>query len=280
LLGVAELLWWNAASRLNAESPRNYAVLEAPAGAEADAIAVLETAIAADHRSGRYPRVEVLGLGGAWQNLAMVRGWEAINGYNPIRIGSYDRLVAPGEENWDVSHRRFPSSFSNYGGSLARALGLTYLVLGQPLNRIPALSTPPAAEFMFAGPPVWIYRLAGAMPRALFGSDDAKTSSGQLAVSSSSEKPSIVKLESLRSGRVVLDTTSAVDGPLLLHDNYYPGWVAEVDGQPAPVRRTHQLFREVDVPAGHHRVVFRFAPLSLSNLEATLYSKVDTIDAP
>ena len=185
-------------------------MLEAPSGAEAEAIAVLETAIAADHRSGKYPRVEVLGLGGAWQNLAMVRGWEAINGYNPLRIGLYDRLVAPGEENWDVSHRQFPSSFSNYGGPLARALGLTYLVLGQPLDRIPALSTPPAAELMFAGPPVWIYRLAGAMPRALFGSDDAKTSPGQLDVSSSSEKPSIVKLESLttRSRRTGHDIRS------------------------------------------------------------------------
>ena len=278
LLAVAELLWWNAASRLNAESRRNYAVLEEPSGAEGEAIAALETAIAADRRGGKYPRVEVLGLGGAWQNLAMVRGWEAINGYNPLRIGWYDRLVAPGEENWDVSHRQFPSSFSNYSGPLARALGLTYLVLGQPLDRIPALSTPPAAELMFAGPPVWIYRLAGAMPRALFGSGD--TSPGQLDVSSSSEKASIVKLESLRPGRVVLDTTSEVDGPLLLHDSYYPGWVAEVDGQPAPVRRTHLLFREVDVPAGHHRVIFRFAPFSLSNLEATLTSKVDTIDAP
>src|SRR3569832_1117048 len=35
LVGVAELLWWNAASRLNAESHSNYAVLDTPTGAEA-----------------------------------------------------------------------------------------------------------------------------------------------------------------------------------------------------------------------------------------------------
>jgi hypothetical protein len=275
LLAVAELLWWNAASRLNAESRRNYAVLEAPTGADADAIAVLETAIVVDHRSGRYPRLEVLGLGGAWQNLAMVRGWEAINGYNPLRIGSYDRLVAPGEENWDISHRRFPSSFANYDGPLARSLGLTYLVLGQPLDRIPALSTQPAAELMFAGPPVWIYRLAGAMPRALLNPDDAATLPRQAAVSCS-EKSSTVKIESLRPGRVELVTTSACDGLLTLHDSYYPGWIAEIDGQPAPIRRTHQLFREVAVPAGRHRVVFRFAPFSLSNLESVLKARFES----
>jgi hypothetical protein len=108
LAAVAELLWWNTASRLNAEPWDSYAVLEAPTGAEAAAIALLENAIAADHRRGANPRVEVLGLGGPWQNLAMVRGWEATNGYNPLRIGLYDHLVSPGEQNWDVSQRQFP----------------------------------------------------------------------------------------------------------------------------------------------------------------------------
>jgi hypothetical protein len=110
LVAIAELLWWNAASRLNAQSRSFYAVLEAPTGAEANAIALLETSIAADHRRGDRPRVEVLGLGGPWQNLAMVRGWEATNGYNPLRIGLYDRLVSPGEENWKVSQRRVATS--------------------------------------------------------------------------------------------------------------------------------------------------------------------------
>jgi len=125
LVAMAELLWWNAASRLNAESRAVYAVLEAPTGAEAAAIGLLETTIAADHRRGDHPRVEVVGLGGAWQNLAMVRGWEATNGYNPLRIGFYDRLVAPGEENWNAAQRRFPPSFGSYDSALARALGLT-----------------------------------------------------------------------------------------------------------------------------------------------------------
>src|SRR5260221_14267926 len=73
----------------------------------------------------------------------MVRGWEATNGYNPLRIGLYDHLVSPGEQNWDVSQRQFPLSFNNYDCSLAKALGLTYLVLGSPLERLPGLSTLP-----------------------------------------------------------------------------------------------------------------------------------------
>ena len=293
LLGVAELLWWNTASRLNAESRSNYAVLEAPAGAEADAIAVLENAIAADHRLGDYPRVEVVGLGGPWQNLAMVRGWEATNGYNPLRIGLYDRLVSPGEENWSAFHRRFPASFDNYNAPLAQALGLTYLVMGQPLNELPGLAAPPAAELLVQGPHIWIYRLAGAMPRALLyrwpeaaaagavQSGDASPDLSSIGLDTqtaydrsislpSSEAPGVVKIESSRPGSVDLVTTSTADGLLVLHDLYYPGWLAEIDGKPAKIMRFALLFRAVIVPAGNHRVTFRFAPFALSNLGAAL----------
>jgi hypothetical protein len=291
---VAELLWWNTASRLNAEPWAYYAVLEAPTGADAAAISLLDDAIAADHRRGEYPRVEVLGLGGAWQNLAMVRGWEAINGYNPLRIGLYDHLVSPGEENWDVSQRRFPPSFANYDSPLAKALGLSYLVLGQPLERLPALAAPPASELLLAGPPVWIYRIPGAMPRVEMlephGSETALRD-GRLAgypsaapmpvdpgsgthqpigSLASQRNPGIAKIESWSPGRVEVRTLSPVAGLLVLHDIYYPGWVAEIDGKPAPIIREDTLFRAVQVPAGTHRIAFGYAPLSLANLRAAL----------
>jgi hypothetical protein len=285
LLGVTELLWWNAASRLNAENRSIYQVLEAPTGAEADAIAALDNAIAVDHQHGIRPRVEVVGLGGPWQNLAMVRGWEAINGYNPLRIGWYDRLVSPGEENWNVSQRQFPPSFDNYDSTLARALGLTYLVTGQPLDQLPGLRTPPAAELLHSGPRVWIYRLAGAMPRAVIyrwteqdaaramqnrsgdpSSIDASAAYDQLISLPPLDDAAAVTIESSAPDRVELVTTSTTGGLLVLHDLYYPGWIAEVDGRPAAMLRAALLFRAVVVPGGRHRVSFRFHPFALSNL--------------
>jgi hypothetical protein len=247
LIATAELLWWNVAFRLNAESRTLYAVLEQPTGAEAAAILLLETALAEDHARGDHPRVEVVGLGGPWQNLAMVRGWEAINGYNPLRIGFYDRLVAPGEENWNIAQRRFPPSFDSYDCALARALGLTYLVLGQPLEHMAGMATPPEADLLLAGPPVWIYRLKGAMPRVSLSSGDAR-----IVLS--------------RSDRVEIVANAARGGLLTLHDIYYPGWIAEIDGKPAPILRTDILFRGVELSAGRHQVIFRFAPLSPGNL--------------
>ena len=279
LIALTELLWWNAASRLNAQNRSLYAVLEAPTGPEAAAIALLETTIAADHRRGDHPRVEVLGLGGPWQNLAMVRGWEATNGYNPLRIGLYDRLVAPGEQSWAASQRQFPPSFDGYDSPLAKALGLTYLVLGEPLERMRGLATQPAADLLLGGPPVWIYRFAGAMPRArLFGRIQQLDGDAMRPepTSQSNRRRQADRLRgghswrgvdrSSRFGRIEVVVTSTSGGVLVLHDTYYPGWLAEVDGRPASFLRACVLFRGIEVPAGTRRVTFRFAPFSFTNL--------------
>jgi hypothetical protein len=250
-IAVAELLGWNAAFRLNAEPRAFYAVLEAPAGADTEAIAVLEAALRADHAGGERPRVEVAAMGGPWQNLAMVRGWEAINGYNPLRIGVYDRLVAPGESNWLAALREFPASFDGYDGALARALGLTYVVLGVPIEEMPGLARPPEADVLMAGPRAWIYRLRHKLPRIAFPGGTARISAW-------------------RGDRIEIETESETGGVLALHVSHYPGWVAEIDGMAAPIRRAETLFQAVEAPAGRHRVVFRFAPFSPQNLAQAL----------
>ena len=63
-----------------------------------------------------------------------------------------------------------------------------------------------------------------------------------------------------------MEVDSEQPGILILHEAFYPGWFAEVDGQPARLLRANVLFRGVEVSEGRHLVVFRFAPFSLSNL--------------
>jgi hypothetical protein len=298
LIAAAELLWWNAASRLNAENHSLYAVLETPTGAEANAIAILEKAIDDDHKKGNYPRVEIVGLGGPWQNLAMVRGWEASNGYNPLRIGIYDRLVAPGEENWNAAQRRFPPSFEGYDSALARALGLTYLILGQPIDRMPNLATVPDVDLLYAESPIWIYRLRGPMPRVRLvarvevANADALNAEGGLPLQPSMERvlvddarapphsyvgsvPNVigeVNFVARRATHLEMVTTSEIDTLLVVHDTFYPGWVAEIDGASVPILRADLLFRGVEVPAGTHHVTMRFAPFAVSNLRTAIGS--------
>src|SRR5262249_38270575 len=70
------------------------------------------------------------------------------------------------------------------------------------------------------------------------------------------------RLADYSANRVDVVTRNPSPALLVLTDQDYPGWQAEVDGQPSPIQRADFLFRAVAVPAGEHRVVFRFVPRS------------------
>ena len=48
----------------------------------------------------------------------------------------------------------------------------------------------------------------------------------------------------------------------MLTDSWFPGWKATVDGHDVPIERVDYLIRGVPVPAGAHRVEFRYQPAS------------------
>jgi hypothetical protein len=50
------------------------------------------------------------------------------------------------------------------------------------------------------------------------------------------------------------------NGYLFVSDAFYPGWQAEIDGQPTLIYRANLAFRAVYVPAGEHTIIFRFQP--------------------
>jgi len=62
---------------------------------------------------------------------------------------------------------------------------------------------------------------------------------------------------------VRLEVDAPARGFLVLADQYFPGWFATVNGQPAPIARANYAFRLVEVPAGRSVVEFRYAPRSL-----------------
>ena len=294
-----ELIWRNAANSMNAEPASEYTVYSGMTPSEQAGLAVLKQELAAQTAAGQHPRVEILGLTGAWQNASMTLGIENTLGYNPLRIADYERLVGPGENAVDPNLRHFPDSFRGYKCRLARMLGIDYLVLDRPVAKLPRHVPRPAATLLYGGPGFYVYKLSPVVARAYIADrvkpidneqtiadhtipdfdvahealvDDHKmaglsqnllsrTADGDDAVA-----PSVAAITAYADNRIALATDSGRGGLLVLHDLYYPGWEATVDGVSTTVVRANVLFRGVEVPAGKHAVVFTFRPLSATNL--------------
>lgn len=63
-----------------------------------------------------------------------------------------------------------------------------------------------------------------------------------------------------KRNQLLIETENETDALLVLSDNHYPGWLADVDGRPTKILRANYTMRAVEVPAGRHVVSFRFMP--------------------
>jgi uncharacterized membrane protein YfhO len=98
--------------------------------------------------------------------------------------------------------------------------------------------------------------------------DDTPPSASYIGAMSGSS----ARIAAWSPARIEIDVNSLLGGVLALHETWYPGWIAEIDGRRVPIMRADVLFRGVEVPAGRHRVVFRYVPFSLDNLSNALRS--------
>lgn len=297
LATMGELIWRDACSSLNSEPVSNYSVFANMNPTEKEALATLRADIAARNERGEFPRVEILGLSGPWQNAAIVLGLEDTLGYNPLRISAYERAVGPGENAGDPNLRQFPGMFRGYRSKLASLLGLEYLILDRPLAKLPRHFPRPLATPLFMGEHIYVYRLSQPAPRAYLATqilpvdseaaiddhtlpvfdrshqaliEQADMANVSAEVTRGDANPAIdphVHVVAHHTDNVVIEVDCDRPGVLVLHDLYYPGWRAAVDGADKPVLRANILFRGVEVAAGHHVVEFTFEPLSPANLK-------------
>ncbi|ACB95445.1 hypothetical protein Bind_1817 [Beijerinckia indica subsp. indica ATCC 9039] len=296
----AEILWRNAASALNAEPIDRYAVYATMPSSNAAGISSLRHELSTKRAQGEQPRVEILGLSGPWQNASMMLKLEDTLGYNPLRINEYERAVGPGENASDINLRHYPGTFRGYTCRLASLLGLEYLVLDRPLEKLPRhVPRPRDATLIHGGDNMYIYKLGSAAPRAYFATrvkpvdgndaiDDAvwpgfdranevlidKNSmddlDGEVLNRDAASLPAQahVAITNYEENRVTLSVDTDKAGVLVLHDLFYAGWEVRVDGERQPLLHANILFRGVEVPEGHHEVEFVFRPFSFANLTA------------
>jgi hypothetical protein len=84
----------------------------------------------------------------------------------------------------------------------------------------------------------------------------------EIAAVPPTETPPTAQILSYEPGTVEIAATTESPGFLVLTDQYYPGWTADVDGRPTPIYRADYMVRAVPLSAGSHRVRFRFVPWS------------------
>jgi hypothetical protein len=93
---------------------------------------------------------------------------------------------------------------------------------------------------------------------ALF--DTAAAVAGQTISALPPPLPARVTVSRYEPGRIdlALDTPSPGGSAMVISENYYPGWTATANGQPAKVGRADLTLIGVELPAGTRTVELRF----------------------
>jgi hypothetical protein len=155
-----------------------------------------------------------------------------------------------------------------------RLLNVRYIIVPQPIPNPPPFLRPvfqgsaSVYENLFALPRATVVGAYGVVQPAKAILDSVKSGTHDAASFTWLESDPQVKLgpvdgasatiASYKLNQVVVDVNTRGPALLRLADLYYPDWIAIVEGREVPVLKADYLLRAVAVPAGHHRVEFRF----------------------
>jgi len=68
------------------------------------------------------------------------------------------------------------------------------------------------------------------------------------------------RIVELERNRLVAEVEAPADGVVVVHEAFFPGWTASVDGEPATLWPVNVAFRGLRVARGRHRVVMEYEP--------------------
>jgi hypothetical protein len=206
-------------------------------------------------------------VGHEWAQTA-----DGANGYDYVSVLEFGEVMRPAQ----ITVRSLlPAAY----GQAVRLRGVTLIDKRSSTSR--NVSVHPSYRLVHSGD-VKVYENLDLLPRAFVASEarlaaDEEDALSQLAapdfdptrqviLSQGSEEsvesgPATVELLRYDPECVELSVTLGSPGHLVLSDAYYPGWRAEIDGQPATIQQADLYFRAVALDAGVHRVVFYYRPL-------------------
>ena len=165
-------------------------------------------------------------------------------GFDPFLPLQYRQAV----ERW-VKFRTNRTFYMDIGnGPMLQAFGVGYVITHEGAGKEPFLAKSRDFALVGKGDSFYrVYRYVHAKPTYRWENDDAGTAQ---AVSWTPERRD-------------LSVQSDTGGRFVLLEQFYPGWMATVDGNAVRTERWSGTFQSIMVPAGRHRVVFSFRPRSL-----------------
>lgn len=275
-----DLALTNAPNESTALPRALYAMLEAEQ--QHDTLSFIKERLKDPQNPDRRDRVELVALGFDWPNAAMVQRIETTLGYNPLRLGYYAQATGAQDHAALASQKGRAALLPSYRSPLANLLGVRYIVTAAPLVELDPLARDADFPMIARIGEHRIYSNPRALPRVLFvpqaqaADQNALLQSGQWGAGFDPSRLVLIapdeakkldqgsdgqaRLVRYENGRVIVATSSARGGILVLNDVYHPWWRATIDGTPVTIMRANGIFRAVAVPSGQHEVVFEFMP--------------------
>ncbi len=264
--------------------PKQFEALD-PKGAN-ETVQFIKAQLRKNARPDRRDRIEIVGLGFHWPNVALVQGFESTLGYNPLRNAEFAKATGASDTVVVPKDREFTPLFPSYRSLMADMLGLRLIICGIPIEQVD--NTLKSRDLILLGRTKegYVYENPRALPRVMFASNyqiadfDELQKTGQwpqfnprqtvlleaapdgIATQNTKLANAQATIVEYRNGRIEITSTSDQAGFLVLNDSYHPWWYVSVDDAPAEMLKANVIFRAVAVPAGKHKIVFEFRPLT------------------
>ena len=283
---TADLAIGNGPSRSTAMAPSHYEELRADT--KNDTVAFLKEHLNQPANSIWRERVELVGLGFEWPNIALIHNFDHVLGYNPVRLGEVVESVSASETVAEARQREFTPLFPSYRSTMADLLGLRYIAIDRPIETFDKKLRFGDLKLVAHTSDGYIYENPRALPRVMFveswrpANFDKMAADGRwphfdpsqtvLLNGTPPDTPGVqglhvaltnaaISLKTYENTAVEIEVDSADAGFVVLNDVWHPWWFGSVDGKPAEILKANVLFRAIQVPAGKHTVRFEFRPV-------------------
>jgi hypothetical protein len=193
------------------------------------------------------------------QHTALQHGLALADGVDPFQLASYaDFLARAGGYEVQGYSVSLPPRLDDTSAQLdAGRLGL--LNVGYVASEFPITAEGLRLEEQFDG--TYLYRNEQLLPRAFVVPEGGITETADGGIDLKRPIEAIpARVSAYTPNRIAIEVDGTEPGFLVLSEVWYPGWLARIDGRPAPIRRVEGSLRGLELEPGRHQIEFRFSP--------------------